>query len=1352
MKKIKKIIPILLFLVLMMASTLSVSAASIKLNKTSVSIGVKQSTTLKVIGTNKKVKWSTSSKSIATVSSTGKVEGKKVGTAIISAKVGKKTLKCKVTVKPGLNSKTIIVAKSDYAMLRLYGAKVKKFKSSNTKIATVSKTGKIVGKKKGKATITVTDTKNRKYTCKVSVESPVLNKTSIKLKVGKTYNLKLNGNTQTVKWSSSYKNIAAVNSKGKVTAKTKGQTTVSAKVGHKIFKCKVIVEAIPTPTLSPSPVPEKEQWTVSFETNGGSAVKSVIVKDGEKLVRPSNPVKNNYNFIGWYTDGSLQKGYDFEKRVRKNITLYAGWAETIEYAVTYTRGEWVELLALMIDMNLNTDMGSIEYHFSDTQESEYAVAIETAYAYGLLPDEILEDDVQDVPCFYPDKPATREFAAYTVAKALGLNDVSDESANWSDWNSVSYKNEALYVVSLDLMRLSGNAFCPSEPLNENDEKLIENGIYQILNSVSVSETDEADNSVYVEKVVKDELEDIKDYTVTDNGNGTYTVGIKSGINTADIKTGNVLLLPANDKYPAGIALKVTKVVSANNQKVFICTTPKMEEVYSVIDFSGQAVAITDQIEAADGFQVKYDPNGRVATGDNGPSTYAHINVGGSTALPGKLTFEVNKKKFSEFLELDGSIEVEIPDVTCIFDADVGLFSGISVNEFTFSVSEKVKIEETLTYKLAESGYELTNGAGNTRFVGGRIEIGRIPFAIGTTGLSLDFILYADISVKGTVSISYTITAQEGIQYKGGRNRIIKNFSDSLDFLEIKGSAYAKVGVAADICALEMFDLAGIAIDFGPAFDASFTPHVLATDTLFCSDVAIYATSSLTLDRETVLGKFLENVCHYTLEFELLKNDSANPLRKNLHIENCHRVAECTFGRGTLQGSVLSAKDSSVISGARIQVYDENGTLVRTTYTKSNGKYVIDNLEGGNYKISISANNYQRYDMDVTITKDITTYAETVKMVPRSSDIGTLEGRIIDAVSGSGISGASYTVRKGWNTTTGELILTGTFVSSSYTLELPNGNYTLTIEKEGYISNSVNVAVQVDTCVLKDVTLSPEDPESIDTGDVSNIRIVLTWGAYPYDLDSHLFGPEYDDPDSYFHTCYYDKTYYYYDYNADRDMMIANLDLDDTDSYGPETTTVYSVSDKGTYSFYVHDYSNKWDDYSTELSESDAKVQVYADNRLINTFNVPTGVVGNVWHVFDYDAESKVLTPINRFSSQTGLSALSVFEEEDSVAADGFLQMFANMPEKEQITEDDTLDMAEDADSANTADVYSDTEEDSGIEVFSDIQEDTEDTLEETEDNAEETADDPETDELFGDEVISDSSQIIFAEPEMSDGM
>lgn len=134
------------------------------------------------------------------------------------------------------------------------------WKSSNTKVVTVAQNGKIIGKSRGtaKITVTTTDGSNVSATCNVTVKQLVtsvkLNKKAISLKAKgkakqKTYTLKATvtkgANNKKVKWTTSNKKVAVVNSKGKVTAKKKGTCYISVTStdgSRKSAKCKVTVK------------------------------------------------------------------------------------------------------------------------------------------------------------------------------------------------------------------------------------------------------------------------------------------------------------------------------------------------------------------------------------------------------------------------------------------------------------------------------------------------------------------------------------------------------------------------------------------------------------------------------------------------------------------------------------------------------------------------------------------------------------------------------------------------------------------------------------------------------------------------------------------------------------------------------------------------------------------------------------------------------------------------------------------------------------------------------------------------------------------------------------------------------
>lgn len=147
-----------------------VQAAKVKLNKSKVTMYVGKTVTLKVTGSKQKVTWKSSKKKVATVNAKGKVIAKKAGTTIISAKLQKKTYKCKIMVKnPCLNKKSVTLQNGKKVTLKLNGTKAKKWSSSNKKVATVNSKGKVTAKSVGESTISCKGQNGKTYRCKVTV-------------------------------------------------------------------------------------------------------------------------------------------------------------------------------------------------------------------------------------------------------------------------------------------------------------------------------------------------------------------------------------------------------------------------------------------------------------------------------------------------------------------------------------------------------------------------------------------------------------------------------------------------------------------------------------------------------------------------------------------------------------------------------------------------------------------------------------------------------------------------------------------------------------------------------------------------------------------------------------------------------------------------------------------------------------------------------------------------------------------------------------------------------------------------------------------------------------------------------
>jgi len=75
------------------------------------------------------------------------------------------------------------------------------------------------------------------------------------------------------------------------------------------------------------------KYTVTFDSDGGSAVAAQTVEDGKTATKPADPTKEGYTFVGWYLGSDK---YDFSKPVTGNITLTAKWEKVVAPPVTYT--------------------------------------------------------------------------------------------------------------------------------------------------------------------------------------------------------------------------------------------------------------------------------------------------------------------------------------------------------------------------------------------------------------------------------------------------------------------------------------------------------------------------------------------------------------------------------------------------------------------------------------------------------------------------------------------------------------------------------------------------------------------------------------------------------------------------------------------------------------------------------------------------------------------------------------------------------------------------------------------------------------------------------------------------------
>lgn len=326
-------------------------------------------------------------------------------------------------------------------------------------------------------------------------------------------------------------------------------------------------------------------------------------------------------------------------------------------------------------------------------------------------------------------------------------------------------------------------------------------------------------------------------------------------------------------------------------------------------------------------------------------------------------------------------------------------------------------------------------------------------------------------------------------------------------------------------------------------------------------------------------------------------------------------ADTTLGNNTVLAGVF-------VFLTRTSGSSDSLTAFKQTTTSNDGIFYFKDIVPGTYILTMSKNGYYTTTQTITLTSTkLNYYCNTVELISQAySGLGQAKGSIVDSLTGEGVEGLDLTIRSGLNSRLGTVVsqIKSQSDGSYETTQLATGHYCVEVvdnreleeDELPYYTTYFNIKILGGLVI-------PEQNATVSTAlNADQMRIVLEWGATPKDLDSHLIGPTSDNKT--FHIYYALKKY------KEQDTLIAELDLDDTTGYGPETTTIYNPIE-GEYIFYVYNYSG-----SPDMSTSGATVKVYtgASNEPEYVFNIPMNQSGRYWTVFKYDSKTKEIVPIN----------------------------------------------------------------------------------------------------------------------------
>lgn len=324
---------------------------------------------------------------------------------------------------------------------------------------------------------------------------------------------------------------------------------------------------------------------------------------------------------------------------------------------------------------------------------------------------------------------------------------------------------------------------------------------------------------------------------------------------------------------------------------------------------------------------------------------------------------------------------------------------------------------------------------------------------------------------------------------------------------------------------------------------------------------------------------------------------------------------------------LNNQQGTGLDNATVTLSAENRT-VYSTATDMDGYYEIKvPTIDADYELEFAKASYKSeklYEVD-TDTKETTFSQENIYLANEDSNKYMCTLYFYDALNKADnnidmmpLYNVYLTIRSGVNNQSGETVYEGYVNGSNLAIELPVGMYTVNMSTDNYIDAHCSLFVSGETNNRADIYATPrlEDDE---------YRIVLTWNEIPYDLDSHLFAPVDDVSTDDYHICYY--------HMGDDDGNTV-LDVDDTNSYGPETVTIRHIK-RGQYKYYVADFTNcsRNIEDSMEMSNSMATVRVYDKDGLADTFYVPANKPGVIWEVFEIRDGN--IVPIQRYYDSIG---------------------------------------------------------------------------------------------------------------------
>jgi hypothetical protein len=337
-----------------------------------------------------------------------------------------------------------------------------------------------------------------------------------------------------------------------------------------------------------------------------------------------------------------------------------------------------------------------------------------------------------------------------------------------------------------------------------------------------------------------------------------------------------------------------------------------------------------------------------------------------------------------------------------------------------------------------------------------------------------------------------------------------------------------------------------------------------------------------------------------------------------------------IGTGNLKGTVYKS-DGSIFNGQYTielnNIISNNKPIGgipssinfgQTTFTNSS-TYNLYSINSGVWKLTFKSDKYLPVEAVVSITPGSNTNFDIITAIDQSTVESNVGGTILNAFNNALIkTEINVSLINGLNNKDGQVIDTVKTTSGSFLFSnVKAGNYTIKISGNGYTDTIQNVISAGNLTPVNKILVSP-----ILNND--EIRVVLAWGKNPSDLDSHMLFGNTKTCNIFGMNCKWNEVYWNQTSGMNGDIK---LDVDVTDSYGPETITSKGTAFNNKFQgYYVYNYTKAVvNPFAATIANSGASVKIYKKEGLVKSFYTDSSQINNSWRILCLTTDRRVLT-------------------------------------------------------------------------------------------------------------------------------